>query len=71
MSTPGTPDGPAPDPAEDAPAPATAAAAGPVRAGDPLLPERSREDTDAAWGDYREPSDDRLYQDRPPHWADY
>jgi len=40
-------------------------------ADEPLLPERSSEDTDAAWGDYPESSDDRLYRDRPPHWADY
>jgi hypothetical protein len=43
---------------------------GPVLPGS-LLPERSSEDTDAAWGDYPERSDDRLYRDRPPHWADY
>jgi len=36
-----------------------------------LLPERGSGDTDAAWGDYPERSDDRLYRDRPPHWADY
>jgi len=38
---------------------------------EPILPEQSREDTDAAWGEYSEPADDRLYRDRPPHWADY
>jgi hypothetical protein len=37
----------------------------------PLLPDRSSEDTDAAWGDYQDRSDDHLYRDRPPHWADY
>ena len=52
-----------PEPA--APAPATDAAR------DPLLPEQSREDTDAAWGDYPERADDRLYRDRPPHWDDF
>jgi hypothetical protein len=36
-----------------------------------LLPEQSPEDTDAAWGDYRERDDDRLYRDRPPHWDDF
>jgi hypothetical protein len=38
-----------------------------------LLPEQSPEDTDAAWGDYRERErdDDRLYRDRPPHWDDF
>lgn len=37
-----------------------------------LLPEQSREDTDADWGEYTEPDDDqRLRRDRPPHWDDY
>jgi hypothetical protein len=36
----------------------------------PLLPEQSREDTDAAWGEYTGRDDDHLYQDRPPHWRD-
>lgn len=48
--------------------PVTAARVAP--AGEPLLPDRSREDTDAAWGEYPESSDDRLYRDRPPHWED-
>ena len=35
----------------------------------PVLPEQSREDTDAGWGEPAEPDDDeRLYRDRPPHW---
>ena len=35
----------------------------------PFLPEQSREDTDAGWGEPAEPDDDeRLYRDRPPHW---
>jgi hypothetical protein len=42
------------------------------RAGsEPMLPEQSREDTDAAWGEYPESARDRLYRDRPPHWDDY
>jgi hypothetical protein len=36
----------------------------------PALPEQSREDTDAGWGEYPEQADDRLYRDRPPHWDD-
>lgn len=37
-----------------------------------VLPEQSREDTDAGWGEYTEPDDDqRLRRDRPPHWDDY
>jgi hypothetical protein len=37
----------------------------------PVLPEQSREDTDAAWGEYPPTDDDRLHRDRPPHWDDY
>ena len=55
--------------AEGPAVPASAARAVPAR--EPLLPEQSREDTDAAWGDYPAPSDDRLYRDRPPHWDDF
>ncbi|HXC80651.1 MAG TPA: hypothetical protein VNV62_02275 [Trebonia sp.] len=36
-----------------------------------LRPEQAREDTDAAWGEYRDSNDERLYRDRPPHWADF
>ncbi|HEY0933535.1 MAG TPA: hypothetical protein VGD91_07325 [Trebonia sp.] len=36
-----------------------------------VRPEKSSEDTDAAWGEYPEPADDRLHRDRPPHWDDY
>lgn len=55
------------------PQPGTPAPPGPANAvpGGGLLPERSLEDTDAAWGDLPERNDDRLYQDRPPHWDDY
>jgi hypothetical protein len=34
-------------------------------------PEQAHEDTDAAWGEYPVSDDERLYRDRPPHWADY
>jgi hypothetical protein len=50
---------------------APAAADGVVPGAAPLLSEQSREDTDAAWGEYPERSDDRLYRDRPPHWDDF
>jgi hypothetical protein len=40
-------------------------------ADEPALPEQSREDTDAAWGEYAPDDDDRLYRDRPPHWDDF
>ena len=38
---------------------------------EPALPEQSREDTDAGWGEYPETNDDRYTQDRPPHWDDF
>jgi hypothetical protein len=60
---------PAPEPSEPPPvAPGAPAPGAPV--GAPALPEQSREDTDAAWGEYPERDDDRLYRDRPPHWDD-
>ncbi len=43
----------------------------PAPSGEPVLPEQSREDTDAGWGEYPEPDDERLYRDRPPHWDDF
>jgi hypothetical protein len=60
----------APAPVSDVPA-QSAPAARVASAGDPVLPEQSREDTDAAWGEYPESADDRLYRDRPPHWGDF
>jgi hypothetical protein len=63
----------APVPAE--PSGSSTAVPGPVvrvePAPEPLLPEQSREDTDAAWGDHPESARDRLYRDRPPHWDDF
>ena len=53
------------------PAAATPAAAGVAPGAGPVLPEQSREDTDAAWGEYPEPAGDRLHRDRPPHWDDF
>jgi hypothetical protein len=52
--------------AESGPAPTVA-----VPTDEPALPEQSREDTDAAWGERPESADDRLYRDRPPHWDDF
>jgi hypothetical protein len=35
----------------------------------PLLPEQSQDETGIGWGEAPEPDDDeRLRQDRPPHW---
>jgi hypothetical protein len=43
----------------------------PAPGGGPVLPEQSREDTDAAWGEYPESAAERFNRDRPPHWDDY
>jgi hypothetical protein len=43
----------------------------PAHGRESALPEQSREDTDAGWGEYPERADDRLYRDRPPHWDDF
>jgi hypothetical protein len=74
MTSPDTEPEPAgrPAPAPGAPAAAAPAPAAPgVPAGEPALSEQSPEDTDAAWGDYPQRDDDRLYRDRPPHWDDF
>ena len=35
----------------------------------PLLPEQSQDETGVGWGEAPEPDDDdRLRQERPPHW---
>jgi hypothetical protein len=36
---------------------------------EPLLPEQTRDDTDAGWGDGPDAGvDERLLAERPPHW---
>ncbi|QDB78268.1 hypothetical protein FE251_01920 [Georgenia wutianyii] len=46
-----------------------APAAAPEPPSTPVLPTRAREDTDEAWGDRPEGSDDaRFLRDKPPHW---
>jgi hypothetical protein len=35
---------------------------------DPLLPEATRDDTDAGWGERRRDNEARLLAERPPHW---
>lgn len=38
----------------------------------PALPTRSTDETDTGWGDRPDrDDDDRLLQDRPPHWDDF
>lgn len=34
----------------------------------PVLPDQTRDDTDAGWGERNGGNDDRLLEDRPPHW---
>ena len=35
----------------------------------PLLPEQTRDDTERGWGRRDDSNDDRLLEERPPHWA--
>jgi len=35
---------------------------------EPVLPDATRDDTDAGWGEQPRDNDDRLFEDRPPHW---
>ena len=35
----------------------------------PLLPEQTRDDTERGWGERDDTNDDRLLEDRPPHWG--
>jgi hypothetical protein len=35
---------------------------------DPILPDSTRDDTDAGWGERSPGNDDRLRDERPPHW---
>jgi len=34
-----------------------------------VLPDQTADDTDRGWGESRLTNDDRLWEDRPPHWA--
>ena len=37
-----------------------------------VLPEQTRDDTDEGWGEraHANTNDERLLEDRPPHWDD-
>jgi hypothetical protein len=37
--------------------------------GPPVLPDQTRDDTDRGWGEPTYSNDDRLLEDRPPHWG--
>jgi len=34
-----------------------------------VLPEQTRDDTDAGWGERPADNDERLLEERPPHWS--
>ncbi|MGH3739174.1 MAG: hypothetical protein ACRDT6_26785 [Micromonosporaceae bacterium] len=34
----------------------------------PILPDQTADDTARGWGESRQPNDQRLLEDRPPHW---
>jgi hypothetical protein len=33
-----------------------------------VLPEQTRDDTDQGWGERHPDNDERLLDERPPHW---
>jgi hypothetical protein len=33
-----------------------------------VLPEQTDDDTDRGWGEWASSNDDRLLDERPPHW---
>jgi hypothetical protein len=34
-----------------------------------ILPDQTRDDTERGWGERGDTNDDRLLEDRPPHWG--
>jgi hypothetical protein len=34
-----------------------------------VLPDQTRDDTGVGWGERDDTNDDRLLEDRPPHWG--
>ena len=34
-----------------------------------ILPDQTRDDTARGWGERGDTNDDRLLEDRPPHWG--
>ena len=36
---------------------------------EPVLATQTRDDTDRGWGERSDSNDDRLLEDRPPHWG--
>ena len=35
----------------------------------PVLPDQTRDDTERGWGERDYANDERLWEDRPPHWS--
>jgi hypothetical protein len=36
---------------------------------EPILAQQTRDDTDNGWGERSDSNDQRLLDDRPPHWG--
>lgn len=36
---------------------------------EPIFETQTRDDTDRGWGERSDSNDDRLLEDRPPHWG--
>ncbi|GIF24351.1 hypothetical protein BJ973_007829 [Actinoplanes tereljensis] len=34
-----------------------------------ILPDQTRDDTGVGWGERSDDNDERLLEDRPPHWG--
>jgi hypothetical protein len=34
-----------------------------------VIPRTTQDDTDEGWGERRRGNDERLLEDRPPHWG--
>jgi hypothetical protein len=35
----------------------------------PVLATQTRDDTDHGWGEHSDSNDQRLLEDKPPHWS--
>ena len=77
-SHPAVPDLEVPDPAVPDPTPPVASVPDATQAGrtlpsaaavrEPAIPVRSVDDSDVGWGEASDANDERLRQDKPPHW---
>jgi hypothetical protein len=55
-------------PVSDVPEATRADVAEPVAVRESAIPVRSADDSDVGWGEASDANDDRLRQDKPPHW---